>query len=148
MQRTTPGQDDGEPLFREFEHTGDTGIELTASSRMELFRRAAIALASLLVEVKRVAPSEKREVVVSAETDADLMHDLLTELLNLFIIETFIWRDASVEEHEGSLKVTVSGECFDAARHEFRGEIKAVTYHQLAVEETAEGWRARVIFDI
>lgn len=136
------------PLFREFEHTGDLGIELTAPTRGELFRRAALALASILVETSSVEKTAQREVVVEAATDADLMHDLLTELLCLFTVEGFIWRDASVKEVDRSLRVTLRGEPFDPARHWFRGEIKAVTYHELTVADSAEGWRARVIFDV
>lgn len=69
------------PSFREFEHTGDLGIEVVAASRGELFRCAAIGLASLLVEMNTIEAHEERSFVVAAETDADLMHDLLAELL-------------------------------------------------------------------
>jgi SHS2 domain-containing protein len=113
-----------------------------------LFRGAAIALAALLVERAGVAEIEQREIAVEAEADSDLMHDLLTELLALFTVEGFIWRDASVKEADRSLRVTLRGERFDPARHVFRGEIKAVTYHQLMVEDSSEGWRSRVIFDV
>lgn len=144
---TAPPAEDA-PLFREFEHTSDLGIELDAPTRGELFRRATIAMAALLVERASVAAIEQREIAVEAEADLDLMHDLLTELLALFTVEGFIWRDASVKEDGRSLRVTVRGEPFDPARHAFRGEIKAVTYHQLTVEESPEGWRARAIFDV
>ena len=132
---------------REFEHTGDMGIALTADTRAELFRRAAVAMGSLLVEPAGVMATEEREIVVASDTDADLMHDLLTELLDLFA-EGFIWSDAAVEELDGSLKLTVRGEGFDPARHEFNREIKAVTYHQLEVLHGPKGWSARVIFDV
>jgi len=148
MARGKKMQTEDSPLFREFEHTGDLGIELTAPTRGELFRRATVALASLLVETNGVEQSEQREVAIEAGTDADLMHDLLTELLCLFTVEGFIWRDASVKEVDRSLRVTLLGERFDPARHSFRCEIKAVTYHQLTVANSAEGWRARVIFDV
>jgi SHS2 domain-containing protein len=141
-------QTEDDALFREFEHTGDLGIELTAPTRGELFRRAAVALAALLVERAGVAEIEQREIAVQAETDLDLMHDLLTELIALFTVEGFIWRDAAVQEADRSLRVALRGEPFDPARHAFRGEIKAVTYHQLMVENSPEGWRSRVIFDV
>jgi len=144
---TTTSTEDG-TLFREFEHTGDLGIELDAPTRGELFRRAAITLAWLLVERASVSAIEQREIRVEAESDPDLMHDLLTELLALFMVEGFIWRDASVTEADRSLCVTLRGEPFEPARHAFRGEIKAVTYHQLMVEHSPVGWRARIIFDV
>ena len=139
---------DDRQSFREFEHTGDIGIEVTAPTRIELFRRAAIAMAALLVEEGSIAPAKERELTVEASGDADLMHDLLSALLCLFTIEDFIWCDASVSETAGGVRVSVKGEDFDAARHTLRGEIKAVTYHQLAVTGSPEGWSARVILDV
>jgi len=136
------------PLFREFEHTGDLGIELNAPTRSELFRRGCIAMALVLVEANDVKQTERREVTVEATTDSDLMHDLLTELLCLFTVDCFIWRDASVKEADRSLHVTLQGEPFDPKRHPLRGEIKAVTYHELEVAKSPEGWHARVIFDV
>ena len=146
--KTTTTQAADAALFREFEHTGDLGIELTAPTRDELFRRAIVALASLMVETAGVAGIEQRAIVVEAEADPDLMHDLLTELLQIFTVDGFIWRDASVEEAGRALRVTLLGERFDPTRHAFRGEIKAVTYHQLTVEKTSDGWRARIILDV
>lgn len=136
------------PIFREFDHTGDLGIEIEAPTRDELFRRAAIALASVLVEIKTVAELSQRQLVVESNSDSDLLHDLLSQLLHLFIVDGFIWRGAVVDQLNHSLVITVRGEPFDERRHNFRGELKAVTYHQLAVEPTTLGWRARVIFDV
>ncbi len=146
--KTNNTQTEDAVLFREFEHTGDLGIELAAPTRAELFRRAAIALASLLVETANVTAIERREITVEGEADLDLMHNLLSELLALFTVEGFIWREASVIEAEQSLRITLRGEPFDPARHSFRGEIKAVTYHELMVENSPEGWRSRIIFDV
>lgn len=143
-----PMEDETTTQFREFEHTGDLGIELVAPTRAELFRRAAIALSSLLVERASVTSIERREITVEAEADLDLMHDLLTELLALFTVECFIWREASVVETDRSLHVTLRGEPFDPMRHTFGGEIKAVTYHQLMVEKSLDGWHSRIVFDV
>jgi SHS2 domain-containing protein len=42
----------------------------------------------------------------------------------------------------------VRGEIFDPSRHQFKTEIKAVTYHQVEIIDKGESWVARVIFDI
>src|SRR5262249_47028539 len=136
------------PLYRELEHTGDLGIEVAAPTRSELFRRAALALATLLVEPSNVECAEPRTVEISAGDDIDLMHDLLTELLQLFAADGFIWRDAAVEAGGRTLHVILQGESFDPSRHTSRDEIKAVTYHQLTVENVSNEWRARIIFDV
>ncbi len=136
------------PLYRELEHTGDLGIEVTASTRSELFRRAALALAALLVEPSNVESTASRKVEITGGDDIDLMHDLLTELLQLFAADGFIWRDATVEEQGRTLHVILHGESFDPSRHISQGEIKAVTYHQLTVENVSNEWRACIIFDV
>ena len=37
----------GNDLYREFEHTGDAGIEVDAASRAELFAQAVLPLARM-----------------------------------------------------------------------------------------------------
>jgi protein archease len=135
-------------LFRQFEHTGDIGIEIEADSRADLFRRAALAIVQLMVDTARVRPVETRELFIPGTDNVDLMHDLLSALLQLFIVKAFIWSAAEIEAGDNGLKVRLSGERFDPDRHEFREEIKAVTYHELSVSEAGGRWRARVIFDV
>jgi SHS2 domain-containing protein len=42
----------------------------------------------------------------------------------------------------------VYGGKFDKARHRAGTYIKAVTYHQLSVKKTGEGWKATVYLDV
>jgi protein archease len=138
-----------EELYREFEHTGDVGIELEAPSRAHLFAHATIALARIMVEHDGVRAIESRRIEVRAESDADLMHDLLAAALNLFLADAFIWRDARVvDERPDLIAVELSGEKFDGRRHQLLTEIKAVTYHELKVEHSGVRWTARIVFDI
>lgn len=136
-------------LFREFEHTGDAGIEVDAPSRAELFARAALAMARLMVEETGIEPAERRNVEAHDGDDAGKLHDLLAAALNLFLLDGFIWRDATACEDDERVVLTLAGERYDRKRHVLLGEIKAVTYHQLsAVRTSAGGWRARIIFDV
>jgi SHS2 domain-containing protein len=135
-------------FYREFEHTGDLGIEVEASSRAELFAHAATALGRIMVEADGIRDNDREQIEVSADSDADLMHDLLAAALNKFLIDGFIWRSATVTERDGAISATLLGERFDRKRHELLTEVKAVTYHRLAVEPVNGKWRAIVIFDI
>jgi len=135
--------------LHEFEHTGDLGIEITAESRAELFRRAAIAMVGVMVDTARVVKHQNREIQVAGISDTDLMHDLLSTLLQIFIVDSFIWSEVAVEENPQGLRLRLWGETYDPGRHEFHTEIKGVTYHELAVIQEKDGnWRTRVIFDI
>ena len=135
-------------FYREFEHTGYTGIEVEAPSRAELFARAAVAMGRIMVAPDGIAPAERRMVQASADTDEDLMHDLLSAALSLFLCDGFIWCDAQAEELPGAVALTLAGEPFNRRRHQLLTEIKAVTYHQLKVEQIGGAWRARIIFDV
>jgi SHS2 domain-containing protein len=136
-------------FFREIEHTGDAGIEVQAPSREQLFASAAVAMARLMVDEKGIVRRERRRVEASGSDDCERIHDSLAKALNHFLIDGFIWRDCSAKEHGESVALTLEGERFDSRRHTLLGEIKAVTYHQLAVTRDAENrWTARIIFDI
>jgi SHS2 domain-containing protein len=138
-----------EPLFREIEHTADLGIEVEADTPGELFRRAGLALFSLMVNVEKVEPRTEREESVQAEGWEDLLHDWLSRLLSNFLQEGFIAAMITIEEIDAThLRARLAGEKLNYDRHEFETEIKAVTYHQLSVTCENGRWQARVIFDV
>jgi SHS2 domain-containing protein len=136
-------------FWREFDHTGDAGIQVHARTRGDLFAHAAVAMAQIMVETRKVRAIERRRIEVRADSDADLMHDLLAAALNLFLAESFIWCEASVlEEMPNDLAIELVGEKFDPRRHQLLTEIKAVTYHELKVGQTGAQWTARIVFDV
>ena len=138
-----------EPLFREIEHTADIGIELEADTVAELFRRAGLALFSLMVSLDGVEPREEREEFVHAEGWEDLLHDWLSRLLHSFLQDGFIAARITIEEIDSThVRARLAGEKLDYGRHNFETEIKAVTYHQLALTCEKGRWQARVIFDV
>ncbi|HXG19773.1 MAG TPA: archease [Methylomirabilota bacterium] len=138
-----------EAFFREIEHTADLGIEVEADSPAELFRCAGLALFSLMVNLARVQPQEERQETVQAEGWEELLHDWLSLLLRRFLQEGFVAADLAIDEIDAShVRARLHGEKLDYGRHQFEMEIKAVTYHQLAVTWVDGRWRARIIFDV
>jgi SHS2 domain-containing protein len=130
------------------EHTGDAAIEIIADSREQLFADAMVGMARLMVEENGIERRETRTIFAPAGADTETLRDLLAKALNLFLTEGFIWRDAEIV-FNGNSDVTaeLAGERVDARRHQFLGELKAVTYHQLQVERVGPQWRAVVVFD-
>jgi SHS2 domain-containing protein len=137
-----------EEFIRDFEHTGDAGIEVEAPSRADLFACAAIGLARIMVAPDGIAPRETHTITMFGDGDEDLMHDALSDALGLFLDDGFIWRDAAVEERPGTIVLNLTGEQFDPRRHLMLTELKAITYHQLNVERAVGGWKARIVFDV
>jgi SHS2 domain-containing protein len=84
-----------------------------------------------------------------AGTDPELLlFDWLTELLYVFESRKLLLAEFEVSVDSRGLSATCRGEPVDPARHELDHEVKAITYHGLRIEQTAEGWLAEVIVDI
>jgi SHS2 domain-containing protein len=49
---------------------------------------------------------------------------------------------------EDGLKARVKGEPFQEGVHVIKTEVKAVTYHQIRVNQEEGGWKAQIIFDL
>ncbi|WP_350191760.1 archease [Gimesia sp.] len=77
-----------------------------------------------------------------------LLFDWLDELLFRFETSQLLFCEFDVQFHYEGITVSAQGETFQADRHRLAHEVKAITYHQLSVQQTAEGWQARFIIDI
>jgi SHS2 domain-containing protein len=135
--------------YRFFDHTADLGVEVTAPDLEGLFAEAGQALAGLVVAEGRVEEREERRIELTAENVADLFVAWLSELLYLMDAEGLVLTRFDFEKlTETSLCARARGERLDPRRHRPGREVKAITYHELLVEPTDQGWRARVILDI
>jgi len=136
-------------FYRVIDHPADVGIEVPGDSREEVLARAALALFDILAERDGIRDTATRTVRAEGQDPADLLVNFLRECLALYTGEGFLIRTARVRLAGGTtLTAEVRGEPYDPGRHRIRTEIKAVTWHGASLEETAEGWTGRVIFDV
>ena len=78
-----------------------------------------------------------------------LLVNWLSELLYLHDAEGWLFRDFEILNlQDDSLSALARGEKFQRSRHQAKLLVKAITYHQLTLERTPEGWRAQVYVDI
>ena len=137
------------PGYEIINHTADLGIVVKGGNIRELFVNAANAMSDLMVKAEVGEKGAKRRLIVEGEDLPDLMVRWLGEILYLFNGEHMLVRAIEIGSiNPTRLQSTLSGVSLKKCRYEILREIKAVTYHQIAVEETAKGWVARVIFDI
>ncbi len=135
--------------FRILEHTADVGFEAFGETRQEVFANAARALFHLIVDLETIAPRQEASLSVQGSDPAALLVNWLSELLYLHDAEGWVFSDFAVHSiEEKSLAATARGERFDSGRHQAKMMVKAITYHQLSLERTPEGWRAQVYVDI
>ena len=136
-------------MIREIEHTADAGFECVAASYEDLFREMALAMLGMAYDLDLVEVRQSRVLEISAPAPDLLLHDFLSELLQVIYFDRFLVRDLQFEHlNKESLRVKLLGEPYDPNRHRYETEIKAVTYHMLAAEPREDGWFGRVIFDL
>jgi SHS2 domain-containing protein len=135
--------------YEVFEHTADVGLHAWGRTLSELFIHAAEGMESLMVAPEQVRVQVRREIAVTGHDEVSLLIAWLNELIVLFDTEYLLFRQFEIDDISGTyLKGHASGEPYDEQRHHLGSAIKAVTWHEAAVERTDEGYKARIIFDI
>ena len=136
-------------MHETFEHTADLGLRVRAADLGTLFVEAAQALFAAIIEnPETIAPTQAVEFRIDGDDRELLLFDWLRELLCRFEVEHLVFARFKVSFDATGLTGTAWGEPLDWSKHAPNHEVKAITYHALRVEQTADGWLAEVIVDI
>ncbi|MBF0466236.1 MAG: archease [Nitrospirae bacterium] len=129
--------------------SGDIGLRVTATTKEELFVKAACALFSLITDFETIEPLESREIALSADSSEDLMVAWLNELIYNFDVFGFLCKDVTINKlSQRHIKATVKGETFDEEKHKRGFLIKAATYHNLKLVCEPSFSSLEIILDI
>ena len=140
-------------MYEYFEHTADVGLRVQAPDLNSLFADAGRALFGLMVEnLDDVRPERTVQLSVSGGTAPHqldyLLFDWLSELIREFEAERTILCEFHVQTGDSGISAECRGETLDPSRHRLGHEVKAVTYHELKLEHTPQGWQAEAIVDL
>lgn len=142
--------------FEFIPHTADIQLRVYGTTLAALFRNALIGM---FQSIKPQAPGcrvvdnrilcdqlpQHHTVEVQSFDRNTLLVDFLSEALYLSDVYNEAYLDADIHEiNENKIKATLSGV---AATFEVV-EIKAVTYHNLNIIKTDDGWQTDIVFDI
>jgi SHS2 domain-containing protein len=133
-----------------FEHTADLGLRIRAASLSALFAEAAEALFGLMVEnLDSIHPTESHTIQLTNPQRDLLLFDWLNELIYFYDAKKLVLVKFEVAIEGDQLRARVSGEPRDETKHQLDHEVKAITYHQLKLDEQSDHtWLAEVIVDI
>jgi SHS2 domain-containing protein len=145
--------------YRQIEHTADLALELWAPTQEELLRVAARAIVDVLTGASEPgsagmpadlpatpATSASRRIAIDAVDPEDRLVQWLNEVIVAAVTDGFLIADADIELDESRLSAEARGQ--GSAGHRIVTELKSATYHDLALERTDLGWRARVVIDV
>jgi len=139
----------GEPKYIQLPHTADIWVRVRGKDLRELFANAGFAFFEQVADLAQVQEKETQVIRAQAADRELLLVAWLDELLYHFDALHLLFKDFDIIElDETHMVAKAHGEKYDPARHRLRAEVKAVTYHQLAVEQVGDHWEASVIFDV
>ncbi|WP_049970156.1 archease [Haladaptatus cibarius] len=130
------------------EHTADVAVEATGKSLSAVFAAVADGLAAAMCDDIPDA-GERFDIEVSAENREALLFDYLDELIYERDVRAVLPVENEASVHDANGEWTLAGSARGVPLSGLGArEIKAVTYSEMAIEETADGWRAYVVFDV
>lgn len=135
--------------FIQLDHTGDLRVKVFGTSLRELFENSAIALFSQITEISKVNHQSTDSLQVTGIDKEELLVNWLSELNYLFLTESKVFSKFDIAHvSETKLTATAFGEKFSPSRHLLGAEIKAVTFHDLLIEQEDGLWQTNIVFDI
>lgn len=137
--------------FIYLEHPADIKIKSFGKDLVELFINSAFGMMDFLygkIDFKNIFATQNDIVNVTAEDLESLLVNWLAELLYLSAINKCFYFNYKIEKifiESNNLQIIakVSG-----IKAKAKDDIKAVTYHELTIQKTQEGYFATVVYDI
>lgn len=137
---------DKETRFEVVDHTADWALRVFGRDLEELLTNAALGMSSLMVgDLSALSLEVERQLTFDAFDTETLLVDWLTELAYWAEDEALVVGQVMLSEvTETHFSAVVrAGKTAELEKH-----IKAVTYHNLEVVETAEGLEVTIVFDV
>ncbi|MFB6139753.1 MAG: archease [Halosimplex sp.] len=138
------------------EHTADVAVEAEGASLGAVFGAVADGMAAAMCDDIPETGGERFALSVAAESREALLFDYLDELIyerdvrGVLPVDNEAAVSRSAEGDDGSagrFRVEGSARGVPLDRVEAR-DLKAVTYSEMDLSETDDGWHAYVVFDV
>lgn len=143
----TTAEDDPGWIF--LDHTADIRMEVHGETMEELFSNAARGLTSLLGSPWSGDADTVMAVNLEGGDYEELLVDWLREILFQNQARDFVLLEPHITRvSETGIEARLEGRLVQPGEERPDEEIKGVTYHGLSIEETEDGYCARIVFDI
>jgi SHS2 domain-containing protein len=130
--------------YREVEHTADWELEVWATDLPGLLEQAARGMCALAGIRLQAWPRLSRQMSLQAGDPESLLVSFLSEILYHLEQEGIGFDHYQINLDGLNLQAELEG----ARLESIQKEIKAVTYHRLAVRQTETGLRVNIVFDV
>lgn len=137
------------PPYELSDHTADIRLTARGKTLAEVFENAARGLLSAVGDLRPARGTTEMPIALDADDRANLLHDFLSEVL--FLFENQHWVMTGMEATQLTdrrMEARLVGGPLDPSASVLHREVKAVTYHELAVREQDGVFEATAILDI
>ncbi len=145
-----------EKKYEIMEHLADGKFRAYGRNLEECLGNAALAMASLMWEPEKIKPKIKEIIKLEAASPEQLTVKFLTELIYLLEVKSFLLgrvNGIKIEKRKQNgdsvyhLKAEVAGDLI-SPHYEIYGQVKAVTYNEMKIENTGDGLVLQVVVDM
>jgi len=137
------------PAYEIRDHTADILLRAWGASWPDLFCNALAGLYGALGSIVTTDHCHPVTVSLAAEDGEGLFHDWLSEALYYVEARHQVLEVARFAQlNETRLRADAVAHAIDMERSAFDREVKAVTYHELAIRREDDRWVATVVLDI
>lgn len=140
--------------YKFIEHTADIAVEVEGRTIEELFISSFYAWKDAVIEILSNRKNDhSKKFLFNANSIEELLIEMLSELNYQLYTKKWIAlsiKKLMIQKHNGNyhLEIEVLGQSFNPNYHFIKEEIKAVTFHQMKIEERNGNYFTRIVFDI
>lgn len=138
--------------FRYLDHMTDVIVESWGTSLEEVFEYAALALVNTMFDINHVSLSQQIRIEVEGHDLESLLYNWLEKVLIIILVDNIIMSFFKVIISKGEntyyLTAIGKGERISLEKHNYKVEIKGVTYHEMKIEEKNDKFNAKFLLDL
>ena len=134
--------------YKYLEHTADAKFRAFGKDIDEVFANSALAMFNILGDTTKVKVTKRKKIKIKSRNYERLLYDFLEEIL--FLLDTedfFLHKVEKIKISENfELEADIVGD--DYKNYELKSDIKAITYSDMSIKKTDNGYEIVVVVDI
>ena len=140
--------------FRYIDHTADIQSLSWGRTLEEAFSQCGLSLMTVITpNLEKISHTVQKSLKIKAEDKEALLFDFLSEFLFIFDVEGLVFNEIDIKSinkinNHYELEAIARGEEFDKKQHDVGTEVKAITYSFISIDESTEGVKIKIVFDI
>ncbi len=135
--------------YEHVSHTADVKVRAYAPTLAGAFVEACRGYTAVLVDPRIVGNTEEKTVALRARTKEALLYDLIAELVYFADVDKFLPSGGTLKIERDQKVWTLRGTLIGERRmEEMHGAIKAMTYHELTIDERPSKSTVEFVLDL